>query len=81
MDDITVQFLPGLDAHAMPLWALGLVMMAVGFFVGALFVWLLYQRVRFQYWQVSRKNKKLEEELDELTSEKQDILSHQSPTP
>jgi uncharacterized integral membrane protein len=50
----------------LPLSILGLGMLGTGFLSGALFVWLLYQKMRYRYWQESRKVARLEKELDSL---------------
>ena len=50
----------------LPLSILGLGMLGTGFLSGALFVWLLYQKMRYRYWQESRKVTRLEKELDSL---------------
>lgn len=44
----------------------GLGMLGIGFFLGALFVWLQYQKMRLKLWQESRKSARLEKELDSL---------------
>lgn len=48
----------------MPLSILGLGMLGLGFLTGSLFVWLLYQRLRYRNWQHRRKIARLEKELD-----------------
>lgn len=63
-DDITLALWP-LDGKAtMPVYAFGLAMLGGGFFLGALFVWILSQRTRFLYWRTRRHNARLEKELD-----------------
>lgn len=44
----------------------GLAMLGSGFLLGALFVWLQYQKLRLKLWQESRKTARLEKELDSL---------------
>lgn len=53
-------------SYAAPLWQVGLGLLGGGFFLGALFVWLLSQKMRFRYWQESRKSARLEKELEQL---------------
>lgn len=66
-DKVTVRFLP-LDGFAfetqISLMVLG--MMGAGFFLGALFVWLYTQKLRFQYWKETRRADRLEKELEQL---------------
>lgn len=83
--DVTFYVWPGDDAlsHTVPVWALGLGFLGVGFFCGALFVWILDQKTRFRYWRESRRAARLEKELDRLhaAQEKtQDALTSQ-PSP
>jgi uncharacterized membrane protein YciS (DUF1049 family) len=49
-----------------PLSILGLGMLGLGFLSGAMFVWIMYQRLRFRHWQHTRKISRLEKELDVL---------------
>jgi len=44
----------------------GLAMLGLGFLLGALFVWIQYQKIRLKLWQESRKTARLEKELDSL---------------
>ncbi|MEZ0260577.1 MAG: LapA family protein [Alphaproteobacteria bacterium] len=44
----------------------GLAMLGIGFLLGALFVWIQYQKIRLKLWQESRKTARLEKELDSL---------------
>lgn len=44
----------------------GLGMLGLGFLLGALFVWIQYQKMRLKLWQESRKSARLEKELDSL---------------
>ena len=48
----------------LPVFALGL--LGCGFFLGALFVWILSQRTVFRYWQEKRRGRRMEVELDDL---------------
>lgn len=62
--DITLALWPLDDKATMPVYAFGLAMLGGGFFLGALFVWILSQRTRFLYWRTQRHNARLEKELD-----------------
>jgi len=42
--------------------------LGLGFFLGALFVWILNQKMRFKYWQETRKSARLEKELETLNA-------------
>lgn len=53
---------------SLPLWQMTVGLLFGGFFLGALFVWLLSQKTRFRYWQESRKSARLEKELEDLHS-------------
>lgn len=66
--DVTVFLLPDDKDFALtlPLWQVALGLLGGGFFLGALFVWLLHQKARFRYWQESRKTARLEKELEKL---------------
>lgn len=46
----------------------GLSLLGAGFFLGALFVWILDQKMRFKYWQETRKSARLEKELETLNA-------------
>jgi uncharacterized integral membrane protein len=48
-----------------PVSLLGLGMMAAGFFLGAVFVWIHSQKLRWQYWQEKRKAERLQKECTE----------------
>lgn len=66
--DATLYLLPDDKDFALtlPLWQVALGLLGGGFFLGALFVWLLHQKARFRYWQESRKTARLEKELEKL---------------
>ena len=53
---------------SLPLWQMTVGLLFGGFFLGALFVWLLSQKTRFRYWQESRKSARLEKELEDIHS-------------
>lgn len=69
--DVTVYFLPDDKVLSLtaPLWQVTLGFLFGGFFLGALFVWILHQKARFRYWQESRKTARLEKELEKLHAE------------
>ncbi|MDE1151970.1 MAG: hypothetical protein PW788_05465 [Micavibrio sp.] len=46
----------------------GMGFLGLGFFLGALFVWILNQKMRFKYWKETRKTARLEKELDALNT-------------
>lgn len=62
-----------------PLSLVGLCLLAAGFFCGALFVWILSQRVRFRLWQETRRADKLEKELDLLNKKAQEPEAPATP--
>jgi uncharacterized membrane protein YciS (DUF1049 family) len=68
---VTLYLLPDDAAFAvtLPLWQIALGLLGGGFFLGALFVWLLHQKARFRFWQESRKAARLEKELEKLHAE------------
>jgi uncharacterized membrane protein YciS (DUF1049 family) len=68
---VTLHLLPddAVFAVTLPLWQIALGLLGGGFFLGALFVWLLHQKVRFRFWQESRKAARLEKELEKLHAE------------
>ncbi|MFN7114570.1 MAG: lipopolysaccharide assembly protein LapA domain-containing protein [Alphaproteobacteria bacterium] len=68
---VTLHLLPDDDVFALtlPLWQIALGLLGGGFFLGALFVWLLHQKARFRFWQESRKAARLEKELEKLHAE------------
>lgn len=49
-----------------PLSMTGLCLLAAGFFCGALFVWIVSQKMRFLLWQETRRADRLEKEIDAL---------------
>lgn len=51
---------------SLPLWQMTVGLLFGGFFLGALFVWLLSQKTRFRYWQEARKSARLEKELEDI---------------
>jgi len=66
MGDVTAHLMPFSQDFKMPLYLLGLGMLGLGFFCGALFVWVLSQKTRFHHWKEKRKSSRLEKELDIL---------------
>jgi uncharacterized integral membrane protein len=63
----------------MPLSILGLGMLGLGFLSGALFVWILYQRLRYRHWQARRRAQRLEKELDLLHKKAEDEAKAAAP--
>tara|TARA_B100001971_G_C18031936_1_gene453017 strand:+ start:323 stop:709 length:387 start_codon:yes stop_codon:yes gene_type:complete len=53
----------------LPMYVISLGMMAVGFLVGCFLVWMNLYGYRIKYWSVSRKNTKLENEIDQLKAD------------
>ena len=51
------------------MYVISLGMMAVGFLVGCFLVWMNLYGYRIKYWSVSRKNTKLENEIDQLKAD------------
>ena len=64
--NIDVFYLPGEYLTALPLYAVALGLMAVGFFIGALSVWFNYGHVRRDRRNKARTVKKLEKEIEAL---------------
>lgn len=52
--------------YELPQYALSLGMMALGFTVGGLLVWLNLYGYRIRYWQVQRKNTRYEEQIEKI---------------
>lgn len=69
--EVTLYLLPDdtVFAVTLPLWQAALGLLGGGFFLGALFVWLLHQKARFRFWQESRKAARLEKELEKIHAE------------
>ena len=67
--DVTVSLnLIGLDT-TLPLYIISLGLMAAGFICGCVLVWLNLYGYRIKYWSLSRKNAKLEGEIENLKSD------------
>lgn len=64
--DVTVGLWPSERTWTLPLNLFGIALVGAGFLCGALFVWLQYQKLRYRYWQESRKAARLEKELEAL---------------
>lgn len=64
--DVALGLWPFDGRYTLPVWLFGLGLLGSGFFLGALFVWLLAQKTRFRYWQESRKSARLEKELEAI---------------
>lgn len=63
-DAVVIKFLLVEETFSFPLYQVGLGMLGLGFFSGALFVWMLYQKLRFDHWRLSRRARRLEKELE-----------------
>jgi uncharacterized membrane protein YciS (DUF1049 family) len=59
----------------------GLAMLGIGFLLGALFVWIQYQKIRLKLWQESRKTARLEKELDSLRQKAETAPTQITPVP
>lgn len=64
--DVTVGLWPFEKEYTVSTWVFGLAMLGGGFFLGALFVWILSQKTRFQCWKETRRAARLEKELEAL---------------
>lgn len=64
LDVVTVGIFLVEGEMSLPLYQVALGMLGLGFFSGALFVWLLYQKLRFDHWRLSRRAKRLEKEIE-----------------
>ncbi|HYD19353.1 MAG TPA: LapA family protein [Patescibacteria group bacterium] len=64
--DVTVGLWPFEKTLAVQSWLLALGMLGAGFFLGALFVWILSTRTRVKYWQEQRRASRLEKELEKI---------------
>lgn len=51
------------------LYIIGLGLMAIGFLVGCILVWLNLYGYRIKYWRVKRQNTRLEDEMTRLKNE------------
>ncbi len=61
-----ISYLPGLDAYGSTLGIISVAMLGIGFFSGALFVWLHAQKAVFRGWQEKKRADRLEKELDQM---------------
>lgn len=64
--DVSVSLQPFEESLTLRIYALGLGMLAIGFFLGALFVGLHSQKMRLQGWKQKRRAERLEKEIDAL---------------
>lgn len=71
--EVSVGIWPLEETRNIPAWLLGLGMGGVGFFLGALFVWILAQRTHFRYWQEQRRAARLEKELEALQAKHAEV--------
>jgi hypothetical protein len=65
--DVTVGLWPLAQKLTLSSGVFGLLMLGGGFFLGALFVWIHSQKLRFKWWRESRRAARLEKELETLT--------------
>jgi len=66
--DVQLSFWPFENTYETGVNVFGLAFLGAGFFLGALFVWILDQKMRFKYWQETRKSARLEKELDAMNA-------------
>ncbi|MBL1148185.1 MAG: LapA family protein [Pseudomonadota bacterium] len=64
-DNVSVYYWMDTPPYELPLYAVGLAMLAVGFLGGALFVSLNYYALRHEHWKVKRRLARIETELEE----------------
>ena len=62
-DHVSYYLYPGDTARSLPLYAIGIGLLGVGFLTGAVFVALYAQRLQFKYWAETRKSAQLEKAL------------------
>lgn len=58
---------------------LGLVMMALGFFAGAVLVALQAQKTRFAFWRERRKTMRLEKQIENAQNKEKEAASFREP--
>lgn len=64
-DPVSVYYWMDTPPYELPLYAVGLAMLAVGFLSGALFVSLNYYALRHEHWKVKRRLARLETEMED----------------
>ncbi len=72
--DVAVSLWPLMETYSLPLWLLGLGLLGVGFFLGAAFVAIPAQRLRFRLWREKNRADRLEKDMATLkaSSEKKE---------
>lgn len=63
--DVSLYYWTNTPPYELPLYAVGLAMLAVGFLGGAFFVSLNYYALRHEHWKVKRRLARIETELEE----------------
>lgn len=71
--DVSFSFFPFDKVYTAPLNVTALSFLAVGFFSGALFIWIHSQRTRFLYWKEKRRAARLEKELESFDDKKNKV--------
>jgi len=61
---VEVFLTPFHDAVTVPLYAVGLLALGIGFLGGALLVWFYSYRIRIEKWQETRRANRLEKEIE-----------------
>ncbi|MBI1214768.1 MAG: DUF1049 domain-containing protein [Alphaproteobacteria bacterium] len=64
--DVTLGLWPLERTFTLSSGVFGLLMLGGGFFLGALFVWIHSQKMRFNGWRATRRASRLEKELESL---------------
>lgn len=64
-DNVSLYYWMDKPPYELPLYAVGLAMLGIGFFGGALFVSLNYYALRHEHWKVKRRLARLETELED----------------
>lgn len=79
--DVAVAFWPLVDSYTIPVWLLGLSFLGGGFFLGACFVALQAQRIRYRLWREKNRADRLEKDLAGLkaATEKKEEVSTPAP--
>ncbi len=71
-DRIDVHYWIYAESYSLPLYFVGLFMLGVGFFCGALFVSISAYSLRHEHWKTKRHLKRLQAELENQTSTNND---------
>lgn len=67
---VSLSVYPGAPEYTMPIYTLGIALLAGGFFLGALFVGLHAQKTTVLYWREKQRSARLEKELDDIQARK-----------